>query len=154
MKRLIMISLVVNGLSSCVAPPPGGVLGSNSDRYPSKQMAKQRTANPQSSPAPIQPGETSSAYRLRQARQQREAIPTSQYLDHQEQSGLWGRSSQTSLYQTQGGLVEEVHVGNTALPGIPGQVPYTPSPYQGGFVPRGTSAVYDPVTGRLLPVRR
>ena len=33
-------------------------------------------------------------------------------------------------------------------------VPVYPPVYQGGYVPPGTRGVYDPYTGRVIPVRR
>jgi hypothetical protein len=70
------------------------------------------------------------------------------------QEDAWGRSSQTGTYRRSGGVVEELHIGNQQVPILPGQPPYARPTYQGGFVPPGTTAVYDPVTGRLIPVRR
>jgi hypothetical protein len=70
------------------------------------------------------------------------------------QEDAWGRSSQTGTYRSRGGVVEELHIGNQQVPILPGQPPYARPTYQGGFVPPGTTAVYDPVTGRLIPVRR
>lgn len=143
-------------LGSCVPPPPGGVVGHRS-AYPAAGARPAGVgAYQRAKPAdrPIQPGETSSAYRLRLARQQRDAIPDAQAIYQHQQADAWGRSSQTGIYRSTGGVTEEVHIGNQPVPVLPGQLPYSRPTYQGGYVPPGTTAVYDPHTGRFIPVRR
>lgn len=82
--------------------------------------------------------------------------PDAQLLYQNTASDAFGRSSQSGIIQQRGGVVEEVHVGNQPI--YPGQPVYGAPVYQGtvqpGYVPTGTSAVYDPVTGRMIPVRR
>ena len=60
------------------------------------------------------------------------------------------------MYQQRGGVIQETHIGNQRV--YPGQSVYPPASYNGvvqpGYVPSGTAAVYDPVTGRVIPVRR
>jgi hypothetical protein len=148
-------------LSSCVAPAGR----STTYRTPSKRanhsyhsggsvndysMGGTSTANP-----PIQPGETSSAYRERLARQQREAVPDAEFMYQNTQQDILGRSTQSGIYRQRGGVTEEIHIGNQPIPNnYNGFAPTYPNVYQGGYAPPGTSAVYDPYTGRVLPVRR
>ena len=114
-------------------------------------MGGTSAANP-----PIKAGETSSAYRERQARQQRESVPDAQVLYQNSASDAFGRSTNTGIIQQSGGVTQEVFIGNQ--PVYPGQSIYPPARYNGvlqpGYVPSGTTSVYDPVTGRVIPVRR
>ncbi len=114
-------------------------------------MGGTSTANP-----PIKAGETSTAYNQRLERQQREDVPDAQVLYQNSSSDAFGRTTNTGLYQQRGGVTQEYHIGNQ--PVYPGQPIYPPTNYNGtvqpGYVPAGTTAVYDPVTGRVIPVRR
>lgn len=82
--------------------------------------------------------------------------PDAQLLYQSTSSDAFGRSSQSGIIQQRGAVVDEVHVGNQPI--YPGQPVYGAPVYQGtlqpGYVPSGTSAVYDPATGRMIPVRR
>jgi len=114
-------------------------------------MGGTSTANP-----PIKPGETSAAYRDRLERQQRESLPDARVLYQNSSSDAFGRTTNTGIYQQRGGVIQETHIGNQRV--YPGQSVYPPASYNGvvqpGYVPSGTAAVYDPVTGRVIPVRR
>ena len=152
---LLPVALIL--LNACVADP-----NSYSSQRPAKtqrqtesashySMGGTSTANP-----PIRAGETSTAYNQRLERQQNESLPDAQVLYQNSSSDAFGRSTNTGLYQQRGGVTEEVHIGNQ--PVYPGQPIYPPTNYNGvvqpGYVPAGTTAVYDPLTGRVIPVRR
>ncbi|MES2596148.1 MAG: hypothetical protein V4662_12470 [Verrucomicrobiota bacterium] len=163
--RLLLLGAVCLTISACVAPPTSAPA---THRYPAKpgsysnkigapapydSMGGTSAANP-----PIQPGETSSAYRRRLARQQQEAVPTGQYMYQNNYQDAFGRRTDSGVYRSTGGVTEEVYIGNQQIPVGPGQsygpAPAYPNVYQGGYVAPGTGAVYDPYTGRTLPVRR
>ncbi len=152
---LLPVTMIL--LNACVAEP-----GSYSSQRPARtqrqaesagqySMGGTSTANP-----PIKAGETSTAYNQRMERQQRESVPDAQVLYQSTSSDAFGRTTNTGIYQQRGGVTEEYHIGNQ--PVYPGQSIYPPANYNGtvqpGYVPAGTTAVYDPVTGRVIPVRR
>ena len=151
-------------LQACVVPPEDGAVSSRkpsrvkpgSYSYPQPGSASGISA--QDAATRIQPGETSSAYRLRQARQQRDAVPDAQVMYHRSEQDILGRSSESGVYRSTGGVIEEVHIGNQQIPVVPGQslgpAPTYNNVYQGGYVPTGTTGIYDPRTGRVLRVRR
>jgi len=62
----------------------------------------------------------------------------------------------TTHIQTRGPVTEEVYIGNQRVQS--NQQLYRPRSADGvlqpGYVPNGTSGVYDPQTGRLIPVKR
>lgn len=163
--RLLLLAVASLMVSSCVAPPSG----TTAYRTPSKMgrrppassaevsaghysMDGRGTENP-----PIKPGETSSAYRDRLARQQREGVPDAQVMYQTNQQDFFGRRTDSGIYRSTGGVTEEVHIGNQQIPVIPGQygpAPTYPNVYQGGYTAPGATMVYDPYTGRMIPVRR
>lgn len=162
--RFISALSVLSLLQACVGSPQDGTGSSRkpsrvkpgSYSYPEPGSASGISA--QASSIPLQPGETSSAYRLRQARQQRDAVPDAQVIYHRSEQDILGRSSESGIYRSTGGVTEEVHIGNQQIPVLPGQR-FGPAPtynnvYQGGYVPPGTTGIYDPRTGRVLRVRR
>lgn len=160
--HLVSAFIVPLLVSACVAPPVstrtvryqhGGSSGSSRDMAASSSyysMGGTSAANP-----PIKPGETSSAYRAGLERQQREAVPDAQVMYQNNYQDAFGRRTDSGIYRSRGGVMEEVHIGNQPVlinPGAPMQA--YPNVYQGGYAPPGTGAVYDPYTGRALPVRR
>ena len=164
MKSSALLLPVVFMLSACVAAPSGTTRyrtpsnRSSHSAYASREntnpysMGGTRAANP-----PIKPGETSSAYRDRLERQQRERVPDAEVMYQSTERDFFGRRTDTGIYRSSGGVTEEVHIGNQQIPVMPGQ--YGPGPiynnvYQGGYTAPGTTAVMDPYTGRVLPVRR
>ncbi len=148
-------------ISACEAPPSSGYNPLRTSNRKTQErdtgsagiysMGGSSAANP-----PIKAGETSSAYRERMDRQQRDSLPDAQVLYQHSASDAFGRSTQTGVIQQSGGVTREVFIGNQ--PVYPGQSIYPPNQYNGtlqpGYVPSGTTAVYDPVTGRVIPVRR
>ncbi len=164
MKSRIFLLPVIFMLSACVAPQGGTTkYRTPSNRSSHSAYANRADANPYSmggtsaANPPIKPGETSSAYRERLARQQRERVPDAEVLYQRTERDFFGRRTDTGIYRSTGGVTEEVHIGNQQIQVIPGQ--YDPAPtynnvYQGGYVAPGTTGVIDPYTGRVLPVRR
>jgi hypothetical protein len=148
-------------LSACEAPPHTAYkpLRTSSQKYQDRDtgsagiysMGGSSAANP-----PIKAGETSSAYRERMDRQQRDSLPDAQVLSQNSASDAFGRTTNTGAIQPSGGVTREVFIGDQ--PVYSGQSIYPPNQYNGtlqpGYVPSGTTAVYDPVTGRVIPVRR
>jgi len=114
-------------------------------------MGGSSAANP-----PIKASETSSAYRERLERQQRDSLPDAQVLYQNSDPDVFGHKTNTRIIQQSGSVMQEVFIGNQ--PVYPGQSIYSPNQFNGtlqpGYVPSGTTAVYDPVTGRVIPVRR
>lgn len=151
-------------LQACVLPPENGAVSSGKamrvkpGSYSYPQPGASSGISARATSPNIQPGETSSAYRLRQARQQREVVPDAQVMYHRSTQDILGRSSESGLYRGTGGVTEEVHIGNQQIPVVPGQrlgpVPAYNNVYQGGYVPPGTTGICDPYTGRVLRVRR
>lgn len=145
-------------LNACVADQSGGYA---TQRYPQRSSKPERdsgsagiysmggtsTSNP-----PIKAGETSSAYNQRLERHQRESVPDAQVLYQSTSSDAFGRTTNTGIYQQSGGVSEEIHMGNQRV--YPGRTIYNNGTVQPGYAPAGTTAVYDPVTGRVIPVRR
>jgi hypothetical protein len=82
--------------------------------------------------------------------------PDAQLLYQQTTSDAFGTSTYTSNTQVRGPVVEEVHIGNQRV--YSNQPIYPPPTIDGvvqpGYVPAGTTHVYDPRTGRSIPVRR
>lgn len=161
--RTLLLPVALFMLGACAVPPNGTTTYRTPSNRSSHSYNSGGPANPYSmggtsaANPPIQAGETSSAYRDRLARQQRESVPDAQVMYQNTQQDAFGRSSQSGIYQQRGGVTEELHIGNQQIPVIPGQ--YGPSPtynnvYQGGYVAPGTIGVIDPYTGRVLPVRR
>ncbi len=156
----LLLAILGALLAACVAPsaessyrPAGRKISRHS--HPAAASNPYSMGGTSAQNPPIQPGETSTAYRERLARQEREALPEAQVMYQSTQTDFWGRSSQLGLYRSTGGVTEEVHIGDQRLPVVPGQpVPVYPPVYQGGYVPPGTRGVYDPYTGRVIPVRR
>lgn len=68
--------------------------------------------------------------------------PDAEVLYQRRESDIFGSSTYTSRTQVRGPVVEEIHIGNQRV---------LPQP---GYVPAGTTLIYDPVTGRAIPVRR
>jgi hypothetical protein len=162
MKSSALLLPVVFMLIACVAPPGGTTRyrtpssRSNHSAYANRvdtnpySMGGTSAANP-----PIKPGETSSAYRDRLARQQRERVPDAEVLYQSTERDFFGRRIDTGIYRSTGGVTEEVHIGNQQIPNnYNGLAPAYPNVYQGGHVPPRTGGIYDPYTGRVLPVRR
>lgn len=157
----ILLPSVLLLLSACEASPSTDYKSLRTSRQKNQErdtgsagiysMGGSSAANP-----PIKAGETSSAYRERRDRQQRDSLPDAQLLYQKSASDGFGRSTQTGVIQQSGGVTREVFIGNQ--PVYPGQSIYPPNQYNGtlqpGYVPSGTTAVYDPVTGRIIPVRR
>jgi hypothetical protein len=147
-------------LQACVVPSPDGAVSSRKPLRvkPGSYSYPQPGGSAQASATTIQPGETSSAYRLRQERQQREAVSDAQVMYHRSEQDILGRSSESGIYRSTGGVIEEVHIGSQQIPVVPGQglgpAPTYNNVYQGGYVPPGTTGIYDPRTGRVLRVRR
>ena len=166
--RLLLFAAASLMLSSCVepptraastgprgyakTPPPGKPVRSADVSAGYYSMGGHSTDNP-----PIRPGETSSAYRDRLARQQRDGVPDAQVMYQTNQQDAFGRRTDSGIYRSTGGVTEEVHIGNQQIPVIPGQygpAPTYPNVYQGGYSAPGATTVYDPYTGRMIPVRR
>ncbi|GEP46081.1 hypothetical protein [Brevifollis gellanilyticus] len=163
--RLLFLGAACLVISACVAPPTSAP----TSRYPAKPGSySNRIGAPVSSDSmngtsaanpPIQPGETSTAYRRRLARQQQEAVPTGQFMYQNNYQDAFGRRTDSGVYRSTGGVTEDVYIGNQQIPVVPGQPYYGPAPaypnvYQGGYVAPGTNAVVDPYSGRVLPVQR
>jgi hypothetical protein len=162
MKSLfILLPSALLVLSACEMPPDTEGYPRRTSGYKSQErdhgsagiysMGGTSAANP-----PIKPGETSAAYQERQRRQQRDSLPDAQVLYQSTASDAFGRTTNTGVIQQSGGVTREVFIGNQ--PVYPDQSIYPPNQYNGtlqpGYVPAGTTAVYDPVTGRVIPVRR
>ena len=162
--RLISALCLLCLLQACVLPPENGAVSSRKamrvkpGSYSYPQPGASSGSSARATSPNIQPGETSSAYRLRQERQQREAVPDAQVMYHRSAQDILGRSSESGIYRSTGGVTEEVHIGNQQIPVVPGQrlgpAPAYNNVYQGGYVPPGTTGIYDPYTGRVLRVRR
>jgi hypothetical protein len=162
MKSLfILLAPVLFVVTACEMPPssedyprrPSGYKARESDSASAGtySMGGSSAANP-----PIKAGETSAAYQERLRRQQRDSLPEAQVLYQSSASDAFGRTTNTGVIQQSGGVTREVFIGNQSV--YPGQPIYAPNQYNGtlqpGYVPAGTTAVYDPVTGRVIPVRR
>lgn len=162
--RFIPALCLLSLLQACVVPPQDGTGPSRNPMrvkpgsYSYPQPGDSSGTSVRAATNHIQPGETSSAYRLRQERQQREAVPDAQVLYHRSEQDILGRSSESGIYRSTGGVTEEVHIGNQQIPVVPGQrlgpAPSYNNVYQGGYVPSGTTGIYDPYSGRVLRVRR
>lgn len=162
--RLISALCLLCLLQACVLPPENGAVSSRKamrvkpGSYSYPQPGASSGSSARATSPNIQPGETSSAYRLRQERQQREVVPDAQVMYHRSTQDILGRSTESGLYRGTGGVTEEVHIGNQQIPVVPGQclgpAPAYNNVYQGGYVPPGTTGIYDPYTGRVLRVRR
>ena len=87
-----------------------------------------------------------------------EVAPSAGAMYQRSESGVFGRGTYTSTVQSSGSVVEEVSIGDRLLSPFGalfgGPRPTVGGVTQGGYVPSGTSAVYDPTTGRTIPVRR
>jgi hypothetical protein len=158
--RIFLMFLGWLGLSACVADGGYGGRGYSAPRSQARadgssaggySMGGASASNP-----PIKPGETSSAYRQRLARQQQEGVPDAQMLYQNSSADAFGHTTETGIIQQSGGVTREVFIGNQQV--LPGQPLYPPYQQNGviqpGYVPSGTTAVYDPITGRVIPVRR
>ncbi|HYF37502.1 MAG TPA: hypothetical protein VD994_19530 [Prosthecobacter sp.] len=66
--------------------------------------------------------------------------PDAEVIYQRQESDAFGSSTYTSRTQVRGPVVEEVRIGNQRV-----------GP---GYAPAGTTWVYDPITGRRIPVRR
>ncbi len=136
---------------ACVAPPPrSSSFGRVSDRPPPSGSAP--------STASASPGRARAA-----AAEQGLPPPDGEILYQRHERDALGSSTYTSRTQVRGPVVEERYIGNQ--PVDPYQPVYRPQYYneggyfnQGapgaGYVPNGTTSVYDPTTGRRIPVRR
>jgi hypothetical protein len=158
---LILLPSALLLLSACAATPSTDYKSLRTSRRKNQErdtgsagiysMGGSSAANP-----PIKAGETSSAYRERMDRQQRDSLPDAQVLYQKSTSDVFGRTTRTGVIQQSGDVTREVFIGNQ--PGYSGQSIYPPNQYNGtlqpGYVPSGTTAVYDPVTSRVIPVRR
>ena len=82
--------------------------------------------------------------------------PDAQVIYQNNTSRTHVRSTTSGIYLQRGGVTEEIHIGNQRLG--PGQSPYPATHYrnnlQRGYMPAGPSGIYDPATGRVIPVRR
>jgi hypothetical protein len=100
--------------------------------------------------SPSQPANTSAAP---------SSMPMNTLSYQHNTSDAWGTSSQTSIIQASPGFSEEVYIGNQPVyhNGY-GQDPRTYRQSNGslqpGYVPPGTTSIYDPRTGRYIPIRR
>lgn len=131
-------------LTACESPPSPA--GRNSvAAYPQPRPVARMPATPAAPPASPVPAQASS-----------QPPPDAQLLYQRRESDAFGSSTYTSRTQVRGPVVEELHIGNQKVQ--PHQSVYGPPVINGviqpGYVPSGTTMVYDPVTGRSIPVRR
>lgn len=80
--------------------------------------------------------------------------PDAQLLYQRTGSDAFGHTTQTGIIQQRGGVVEETYIGNRPVYGTPFGAGMVDGVLQPGYVPTGTSMVWDPITGRMIPVRR
>jgi hypothetical protein len=82
--------------------------------------------------------------------------PDAELIYQRQENDAFGSSTYTTRTQVRGPVVEEIHIGNQRVDPYGGVYPPTSvnGVVQPGYVPAGTTMVYDPVTGRSIPVRR
>lgn len=129
-------------LSACTTPSEI-VPGSTAYTGPPPTYTSSPTSSSQ--PRTATPGSLSQANRP----------PDAQVLYQRRASDSFGSRTYTSSAQVSGPISEEIHIGNQQVD--PYQPIYRPRTIDGvvqpGYVPNGTTMVYDPRTGRMIPVR-
>jgi hypothetical protein len=141
------------GLCACETPPQTTSLSHFGDAVdPDAAARRGGSATVPAAAASRPPGR--SAYGSSSRGQQQP--PDAELLYEARRSDAFGSETYTSRTQVRGPVVEEVHIGNQRVD--PNQPVYPPTVIDGtiqpGYVPYGTTYVYDPVTGRRIPVRR
>lgn len=141
-------------LGSCNTPGYNKMLGTSASRPPPPQTLTAASSSTAATPATTGAAATTSSHVRAATASSTLPPPDAQLLYQRTGSDAFGHTTQTGIIQQRGGVVEETYIGNRPVYGTPFPAGMVDGIIQPGYVPTGTSMVYDPITGRMIPVRR